>query len=230
MTIKKKDGNVYILEGPNKLVKNQEKIDLSKCVFYNFNWDEIVHKGKISSKIPVKSKIENKDAEQNNTRTELPENKIEDIELVENTIPKESEVINKESSKKEKNQDDFKFPILKVKVLMHCLPAKFSSHKDLLYGDSWQRITYGKKFIFPSVMISNNDLQMQFWTSDPNNQVTEKSIVFPFSYEIYNQNTQGYDRVPFDEHRWWKVSSKEEKEGGYLVTTIPSEDHPDFSD
>lgn len=227
MSIKKKDGNVYILEGPNKLVKDQEKIDLSKCVFYNFAWDEIVHKGKISSKIPIKSKLEENSTiifeqiEKSTTKSNQEDPVI---------IKKEPEPKEDFPKKQEQKQDDFKFPILKVKVLMHCLPAKISSHKDLLYGDSWQRITYGNKFIFPAVMISNNDLQMQFWTSDPNNKVTEKSIVFPFSYEIYNQNTQEYDRIPFDEHRWWKVSIKEEKEGGYLVSTIPSEDHPDFSD
>ena len=228
MTIKKKDGNVYVLEGPNKLVKNQEKINLDKCDFYNFSWDEIVYKGKISSKIPVNSNVIEK--------TLPPEVKIEvDIPIpkvdepkVEVPTPKVN--VPKTEEPKTKENDDFVFPILKIKVLMHCLPAKVSSHKDLLYGDSWERISYGNKFILPAVIISNNDLEMSFWTSDPNEKITEKSIVFPFSYEIYNQNTQGYDRVPFDEHRWWKISKKEEKEGGWLFYSIPSQDHPDFSD
>jgi hypothetical protein len=220
MTIKKKDGSVYIIEGPNKLVKNQEKIDLDKCNFYNFSWDEIVYKGRISSKIPVGTVIEKP------TPVDTKE-----FEPKEKPKEPETKLEPKPETKPEKDaKDDFVFPILKVKVLMHCLPAKVSTHKDLLYGESWERIIYNKKFIFPAVMISNNDLEMSFWTSDPNEKITEKSIVFPFSYEIYNQNTQGYDRVPFDEHRWWKVSQKETKEGGWLISTIPSQEHPDFSD
>jgi hypothetical protein len=113
---------------------------------------------------------------------------------------------------------------------MHCLPVEIRQSKDKFYGESWQKVKYGKKFIFPSIMISNNDLQMEFWTSDPKNQVSENSIIYPFSYEIYNQETESYDKVPFDEYRWWKVTRKEEKENGYLFTTMPSEDHPDFSD
>lgn len=224
MTIKKKDGNVYVLEGPNKLAKNQQNIDLSKCVFHNFSWDEIVWKGKSAPKVVVNSSqtIE-KPAPPKVVLPEVPK------------VPEAAERPEKEepapkSSKSENKEDSFNFPILKVKVLMHCLPAKVKTHKDLLYGDSWERIVYGNKFIFPSVMISNNDLQMQFWTSDPNSQISEKSIVYPFSYEIYNQNTQDYDKVPFNEHRWWKVTSKEEKEGGWLFFTAPSQDHPDFSD
>lgn len=230
MTIKKKDGNVYILEGPNKLAKNQEKIDLSKCVFHNFSWDEIVWKGKSASKVSVNSgQTIERPAPPKSSLPEFPipkpmEKEEPIVEAPKIEVPKQAPKVEKQK------EDSFNFPILKVKVLMHCLPAKVKTHKDLLYGDSWERVVYGDKFVFPSVMISNNDLQMQFWTSDPNSQISEKSIIYPFSYEIYNQNTQDYDKVPFNEHRWWKVSSKEEKEGGWLFSSIPSQDHPDFSD
>lgn len=219
MTIKKKDGNVYVLEGPNKLLKEQQKIDLSKCVFHNFNWNEVVSKRIHQSKtktVPPPPK--------NVFVQPLEEIKIEDIKIeekVEEDLKVEEEI---------KDEIEFKLPLLKIKVLMYCLPAKLINKKDSFYGDNWQVIKYGKKFIFPSVMISNNDLQMEFWTSDPKNQISEKSIIYPFSYEVYNQETNSYDRVPFDEYRWWKVTKKEEKQGGYLFATIPSQDQPDFSD
>lgn len=213
MTIKKKDGNVYILEGPNKLLKDQENIDLKKCVFHNFSWDEIIYKNKTQTKTTQKvsqPKVIESEVEIKVPKIEVPE------------APKTEE--------SEDRTEEFKLPILKVKVLMHCLPMNSKKSVDNLYGESWQKISYGKKFIFPSIMISNNDLQMEFWTSDPRDQINEGSIVYPFSYEMYNQNTESYDKVPFEEYRWWKVSSKEEKENGYLFKTVPSEDHPDFSD
>lgn len=215
MTIKKKDGSIYVLEGPNKLAKNQEKIDLGKCLFHNFNWEEIIYG---STKVCKKSPVQ-----------------IVQEKIIENNLEKldpeiDFEKIEKKVDIEEKNNNQ-NFPILKVKVLMHCLPAVMKNHKDSFYGENWQTFSYGKKFIMPSVVLSNNDLQLEFWTSDPEDKILEKSIVYPFSYEIYNQNTNSYDRVPFDEYRWWKIVSKESKEsGGYLFTAIPSEDHPDFSD
>lgn len=216
MTIKKKDGNVYVLEGPNKLTKNQEKIDLSKCLFHNFIWQEIVYGStKTFQKAPVQI--------------------VQEKKIIEKDLEKfDSEDFVFEEEKKDNNElevENKKFPILKVKVLMHCLPVVMKNHKDNFYGENWQTISYGKKFIMPSVIISNNDLQLEFWTSDPENKILEKSIVYPFSYEVYNENTSSYDRVPFDEYRWWKIVNKETKEtGGYLFTAVPSEDHPDFSD
>lgn len=221
MTIKKKDGNVYILEGPNKLTKDQERIDLSKCVFHNFYWEEIVYNSKFKSDKKENKKLE--EPVQRDKKIEIPVFEPEPPQPIE--TKQETKNVEKET-----DQEDFNFPILKVKVLMYCLPAKINSYKDNFYGENWQRINYGKKFIFPSVVISNNDLQIEFWTSDPRNQISEKSIIYPFSYEIYNKSTNAYDRVPYDEYRWWKVSSKEQKEGGYLIKAVPSEDHPDFSD
>jgi len=230
MTIKKKDGNVYVLEGPNKLVKDQQKIDLDKCVFHNFTWNEIIWKRESKVKSPD-LKIKNKEIivpSQETSKFDIPKVNIPKEEIKEvDSMPKEAEMPPIEV---EETKEEFKLPLLKVKVLMHCLPVKIRENKDKFYGESWQTIKYGEKFIFPSVMISNNDLQMEFWTSDPKNQILEKSIVYPFSYEIYNQEIDSYDRVPFDEYRWWKVVKKEEKEGGYLFTTAPSQDHPDFSD
>ena len=223
MVIRKKDGNIYILEGPNKLVKNQENWDNKKIVFHNFSWEEIVWKNKNFS-VPSQTK--------NIERTIENPVIVEDPVVVENSVA--SEII-KECPKIDvpinKNEDYFDFPILRYKTMMHCLPAKIINKEDEFYGDKRQKIIYGKKFVFPSVLLENDDLQIQFWTSDPNNQIGEKSIVFPFAYEVYNNQTSSYDRVPFDEHRWWIINKKEKKEeGGWIFFAIPSLNQPDFSD
>jgi hypothetical protein len=224
MTIRKKDGNVYVLEGPNKLTKNQQDWDPKKLIFHNFSWQEIIWNNRIEKKPePIKpSPIISKPIVEELILKEKQQ--TANIEEIKKQILQEQEQKKEEVYSKD-------FPILKYKVLMHCLPAKTKSHKDSLYGDVWQTVSYGKKFIFPSVVLNSNDLQIEFWTSDPNNQISEKSIVFPFAYEVYNQSNNSYDRVPFDEHRWWKITSKENKqEGGWVFYAIPSQDQPDFSD
>jgi hypothetical protein len=124
----------------------------------------------------------------------------------------------------------FDLPYIKYKVLCHCLPARLEQRTDSLYGDSWARVKYGAKFVFPCVVTSSSDLSLEFWTSDPKEQVSEKSIVYPFAYEVHNKETESYDRVPYDDYRWWRVSSREKKEGGWLFAANPSDLQPDFSD
>lgn len=224
MTIRKKDGNVYILEGPNKLAKNQEVWDAKKLVFHNFSWEEIVWKNeKTKEKKPV---VQEQKIQPEFVQEIKKEPEINQIDLLKKSIMAEQQV-----EKKEEKIYENDFPILKHKVMMHCLPSKIKKHKDDLYGDKWETLTYGKKFVFPSVVLSNNDLSLEFWTSDPNNQINEKSIIFPFAYEIYDSNSDSYDRIPFDEHRWWKITEKQKKdEGGWVFYAIPSADQPDFSD
>lgn len=222
MVIRKKDGNVYVLEGPNKLVKDQEYWDNKKIVFHNFSWDEIIWKNKNPSKqikLPP---------------TEIPFPIEYSAPVLKISNPVESpqqETRQIQSEDLEVPNDNFDFPILKYKTMMHCLPAKIIEREDEFYGEKRQKIIYEKKFIFPSVLLENDDLQIQFWTSDPKDQIKEKSIIFPFAYEVFNNGTSSYDRVPFDEHRWWVINKKEKKEeGGWILTAIPSLTQPDFSD
>lgn len=225
MVIRKKDGNVYVLEGPNKLVKDQENWDGKKIVFHNFSWEEIVWKNKNTSTPRNNKNIEKTDSSAVVKEPVIKQPVIESPKI-EGSKPKvefDNSLI--------KDEEYFDFPILKYKTMMHCLPAKIINKEDDFYGDRRQKIIYEKKFIFPSVLLENDDLQIQFWTSDPNNQIGEKSIVFPFAYEVYNNQTSSYDRVPFDEHRWWVINKKEKKEeGGWIFIAIPSLNQPDFSD
>ena len=219
MVIRKKDGNVYVLEGPNPMVDNQQHWDPNGLVFHNFSWDEIIY-----SRTPSKSRHTTSVAVEEPPRKERIEPAQEIIE------PRQEEVEIPAVESPAPTEREFDLPYIKYKVLCYCLPAETKVHVDKLYGESWQRVSYGKKFVFPCVVVESGDLSFEFWTSDPNNKVLERSIVYPFSYEVHNLSTDSYDRVPYDEYRWWKVSDRESKEGGWLFRCVPSETQPDFSD
>ena len=132
---------------------------------------------------------------------------------------------------KEEVAPRYDIPHLKHKTMFHCLPAMAkTSHADDLYGESWTRLKYGEKFIFPGVTMTKDDLYIEFWTTDPNRQVTERSVIYPFAYETWDTDTKRYHRVPYTEYRWWRVTELHEKDGGYVFYAVPSEFQPDFSD
>jgi hypothetical protein len=213
MTIRKKDGNIYVLEGPNPIVKTQVVWDPSGLVFHNFSWDEVTF-SQVST--TARKKADETPEVFIPTTTSAPIEPVESIKKEIDEVPSENR--------------EFDLPYIKYKVLCYCLPAKTKVHNDKLYGESWQRVTYDKKFIFPCVVIQSSDISFEFWTSDPRRQIEEKSIIYPFSYEVHNTATDSYDKVPYDEYRWWKVSGREEKEGGWLLSCVPSEAQPDFSE
>jgi hypothetical protein len=212
MVIRRKDGNLYVLEGPNPIVKDQVKWNPKGMVFHNFSWDESSYSIGTKRSNPPDTKT---------TTTQVPRAEEPEVSVTTTERPNVPEA--------SPEPREFDLPYIKYKVLCYCLPAKVKTHVDKLYGESWQKVTYGEKFIFPCVVIESSDLSMQFWTSDPRQQVGEKSIIYPFSYEVHNKATDSYDKVPYDEYRWWRVSEKNEKEGGWLFACVPSETHPDFS-
>jgi len=261
MAIRKKDGNLYILDGPNPIVKEQVLWNPADLVFYNFSWGEIlfvqgskcvaekraskptnITQNNKEPEYPLNKEPEtplNKEPEYSlNKEPETPLNKEPETPLnkeLETPLNKELETpLNKEPEtplEEIQNQEakEFDLPYLKYRVLCYCLPATTKVHTDKLYGESWQRVAYGNKFVFPCIVMSSNDLLFEFWTSDPRLQIDENSIIYPFSYEVHNISTDSYDKVPYDEYRWWKVSRKEPKEGGWLFHCVPSQDQPDFS-
>lgn len=217
MPIFNKDGKVYVLEGPNPLVEKQVRWDPSKLLFHNFKWDET-----LGSKTNTQTKA---------TKPDLPQAESSSKETFIAHIPEIKEQKQEDPVMTSEEPKEFDLPHIKHKVLSYCLPAKVENKTDKFYGESWMRVSYGQKIIFPSVMVEATDLMIQFWSSDPNGKVTEKSVIYPFAYEIYNKETESYDRVPYDEYRWWKISERKKvEEGGWLFTAVPSDIHPDFSD
>lgn len=221
MAIRRKDGNLYVLEGPNPIVKDQVSWDPSGLVFHNFSWGEIMFVQGSRKSAPERREIPRADSPPIIQIEKGPE------PLPEPLPEKKAETPIEELPRQEPNE--FDLPYIKYRVLCYCLPASTKVHTDRLYGESWQRVTYGKKFVFPCVVMSSTDLSLEFWTSDPRTQIEDKSIIYPFSYEVHNPSTDSYDKVPYDEYRWWKVSRKEPKEGGWLFYCVPSQDQPDFS-
>lgn len=220
MVIRRKDGNVYVLEGPNPMVEQQVAWEPSGLVFHNFLWDEVTFSQLRSRNKPQETKPEPRPTEPPE-KNQTPQSTVPPVPV---HAPEEGPHDTTEETR------EFDLPYIKYKVLCYCLPAKTKVHNDKLYGESWQKTTYGKKFVFPCIVIQSSDISFEFWTSDPRSQIEEKSIIYPFSYEVHNVATDSYDRVPYDEYRWWKISSRTEKEGGWLFGCVPSETHPDFSD
>lgn len=223
MAIFTKDGKVYVVEGPNPLVKKQESWDPSKLVFHNFEWEDITQEA---------SKTTRQRRRSPEPPVQVPSIPAVEVRREEAPIePAPSQPPDPAATQEADGVErPFDLPYIKYKVLCHCLPARLEQRTDSLYGDSWGRVKYGTKFVFPCVVTASSDLSLEFWTSDPRGQITERSIVYPFSYEVHNRETDAYDRVPYTEYRWWRVSSKEQKEGGWLLTANPSDFQPDFSD
>lgn len=221
MAIFTKDGKVYVLEGPNPLVEKQVPWDASKLVFHNLSWDEI----RTGGKRPAHSQAVETTKEPKDERT--PDNTPPPPTP---NNPRTEDSANNEKLRQEEDDREFELPYIKYKVLCHCLPAKVEIRNDPLYGETWSRVTYGRKFVFPCVVISSTDLSLDFWTSDPDGKISERSVIYPFSYEVHNADTDSHDRVPYDDYRWWKIASKEPKEGGWLFSATPSDMQPDFSD
>jgi hypothetical protein len=234
MAIFTKDGKVYVVEGPNPLVEKQVSWDPSRLVFHNFEWDEISQEASRSRRSRPPKKAEETRGPSATATIEIPVREEKEKEADEHPVRDESlgnELPDREEKEPEaEDERPFDLPYIKYKVLCHCLPARLEQRKDSLYGESWGRVKYGNKFVFPCVVTSSSDLSLEFWTSDPRSQITERSIVYPFTYEVHNRETDAYDRVPYDDYRWWRVSSKEEKEGGWLFRANPSDFQPDFSD
>jgi hypothetical protein len=218
MAILTKEGKVYVLEGPNPLVEKQAPWDTSKLVFHNFHWSEIKHASPR--------------AKQNAPKQEAPPPPTPAVKTPEPAPPQPEPTPTAAVAQDQPADEtkDFDLPFIKYKVLCHCLPAKTEARSDPFYGESWSRVSYGTKFVFPCIVMSSDDLLFEFWTSDPKEQIKEKSIVYPFSYEVHNPDTNSYDKVPYDDYRWWRVSKRESREGGWLFSASPSDHQPDFSD
>ncbi|MCK9458584.1 MAG: hypothetical protein M0R80_03010 [Proteobacteria bacterium] len=108
--------------------------------------------------------------------------------------------------------------VLKNIVSVYCLPAKIETEKDELYDEEREVVKYGEKFSFEAIMVERTDLYIKIWTRKI---LPTQSIIYPSVF------VKG--EIKFGDYRWWKVVEMEEKSGGYLVTSTPSELQPDFS-
>lgn len=97
------------------------------------------------------------------------------------------------------------------KVDVHCLPATLRERKDGIHGDKYQTIQYGSPFVFEAVILQEEDFFIRFWTNV--SQVSRGSVVFPKIEEV---------------RRWWRVSERQEKGNGWILTAVVSDYTPSF--
>jgi hypothetical protein len=215
--MKNKDGSFYVLKKPNSLGATQKFWDRSKIELHNFDWED----EPTVVTMPVGQVIDNYKSEP----VSVSEPKIEEPKIEEPKIdiePKQPE-IKQEPQPEEQDEENLAFTIPKLKyiVLFHCLPVKIRYHRDELYGEDIPRLEYGEKFVFPGVFLDVTDFSIQFWTTDPNNQIGERTIVYPYRYK---------KGEALKDYRWWRITSKVKKEPGYVFEGVASEYQPDFSD
>jgi hypothetical protein len=216
MAIRDKDGNVYKIRGPNPLVKNSDNWDKNKITLINFQTikEETVEDKRKSQKTPIDiGKDLNLSQEPEESRVVPPQeflNKINEPEPTEQPV-------------EEPVQKDFKINInvdervaralLERGVEYFCSPV--IGHKEIvdeLYGTSYKTPKYGTKFLFDAIIIDQSDLQLQIWCVK---ELSKDSIV-------YRKNQQGGER-------WWRITEKEAKSGGYLCLATVSDVNPDFT-
>ncbi len=90
-----------------------------------------------------------------------------------------------------------------------CLPAKTTEKKDDLYDESFKRTQYLEKFLTEIVILDKDDLYIKIWCND---QLTEKSIIFPKNKD----------------KRWWKIIEVSSAPTGYYYLGSTSDYTPSF--
>ena len=96
------------------------------------------------------------------------------------------------------------------KVFIHLLPAIIREKKDSLYGETYKTIQYEKPTSFEGIVLEEADLEIKIWTEI---SVSLGSIIYP----------------RLGSKRWWKIQTKDEIEGGWVLIGVPSSHQPSFS-
>lgn len=218
MAIRRKDGSIYKVSGPNKLMITQNHWNEDEeFVLHNFDRSvestfeqpkEIVVPQKIELIVPELKPTASpstvihleppKPIEPTNTLDDFPDQII----LTKPTQQPKSESIDpSKTSKYRKGQ----------RSLIYCLPAEKRERIDELYGEKSFYIAYNDPFKFAAVVIESNDISFYIWTTVKH--VTKSSILFCS-----------------EDRRWWKVQNiqDEETHDGFILTCRPSELKPNF--
>lgn len=101
--------------------------------------------------------------------------------------------------------------LIQLMITFLCLPAALNTFQDDLYDEKVVRVAFGNKYKFVGVIINDTDLMMQFWTRV---DIPEFSIVYP----------------QLKTKRWWRITTRSPKSGGYIYDCVSSDLNPDFSD
>ncbi len=214
MTIKKKDGSIYRLQGPNPLAKDQNLWDdEDDLVLHNMDWNDV--------ELPKEEEVKkfNSSFEVNDTGDDVA---VIDEPIVEPTKKETEEIpvipeVKKDARPRNKMQNV---------VDIWCLPAEIREYHDPLYDQVTKTIQYGDKIMFEGIVVNNDGFTMTFWT---NIEIPKKGSIIYVS-----RNSVGDSYL---EKRWWKVermidSTEEDRlkqSGGLLFYCVPSSFTPDFT-
>lgn len=153
MVIKRKDGSIYKLQGPNPMMANQSFWD-EETIIHNFD------------KIPETVTSQGKDITTN--YEEIP---LQDIEPDEVYVPaKEIDPTNLPNPTRKKPPREV--PLITV----HVLPSAINESYDPLYDETRTSITFGTKFTMQAVIANRNDIGLTLWTNST--EVAKGSIVY----------------------------------------------------
>lgn len=156
MSIKKKDGTTFRLQGPNPIMREQTLWDGKDFKLHNFDSDE-VH---VQAAPPELPKFESMADFDDLSTIETEEIKVE---VKETPVPPQPP--------KQQKQ-----PRSANTVKVYCLPASFTQTQDDVYGETRTSLTYGQQFQFECEMLSQDDLTCRIKTNLTG--VERQSIIF----------------------------------------------------
>jgi hypothetical protein len=226
MAIRDRDGNVYKLRGPNPIMRDQSKWEKDRVVFVNMKFGkttEVV----ADERNPIKkfktdysildvgeelNLLSNEEFDSNVAVIPQPQ-QLDQTDLVNNpeeSPPNTLEHVPVQQITITGVDENMKRMFQRNMIEFHCAPAIREEHIDALYGDRKISTRYGKKHVFDGVIVSQSDLEIQFFSFRP---IAIGSIVFPVNLD----------------KQWWRVEEVAPKTGGYLCKGLVSDVNPDFS-
>lgn len=190
MNLIKKDGSVYQLSSPNIIMTQQNLWEKDQIIIHNKFGKVVIYDKNLKSLYKQENEeIRPVEIPQERPSMVLPEPKKMD-----------TSEIRADSTEIERN-----------KIQVWCLPASLEDKVDTLYGEKYQKIRYGNKFIFEAIMQSQTDFSIVVITSTA--EVTENSIIYPKTYD----------------KRWWRVASISKSGNLYTITASLTDYQPRFS-
>ncbi len=222
MPILRKDGSVFKLTGPNKIMVTQELWGNEEfIVMHNFDGiskvtlegtdtdtpvitlpEPVILESGASLNIPVPIEAVVHIEKQLEPEVEASPDPEPSPEIELEPLPTEQEDDHRHKSS---------YRSLSITELF-CLPATVSLHTDELYGEEIIRVNYQDPFKLQATIVASSDIRIIFWTTVK--KVTEKSVLF---HRVHR--------------RWWRVQEIQDDASGdgVVLVCIPSDLKPDFT-
>ncbi len=218
MPIRRKDGSVFKLTGPNKIMITQELWDNEEfIIMHNFNDITKVTLEGVDTDKPVITLPEPIVLE-SGPSIDIPV-PMEVVVQIEKQAEPIVQVLPESQAKPEPlptkvdidNRPKSPYRSLEITELF-CLPATISQYTDDLYGDEVIRVNYQDPFKLQATIVANSDVRIVFWTTVK--KVTVKSVLF---HRVHR--------------RWWRVQEIQDDAAGdgIVLICIPSDLKPDFT-